>query len=325
MRVIITADGREILLPKNDFLFKLIFGDERNKKLLKSFLQAVLELPDDEFDIVFLDTHLKQEFSDDKLCVIDIRIKTKTGKQIDIEMQMAPTANLFERICYYKAKMLLEQIGMGENYDKLKKVIRILVADFCFVDGGDPTRYHHCYRQCDNVDETYFGDVEEIHVLELPKLPKDSDKTLAWDWAKFIGAETEEELDMIAAQSEVMKTAVSELYRVSSDADVRLQYELREKARRDAAARELYLRQIEDRIRQGEDRIRQGEDRIRQGEDRIRQDEDRIRQDEDRIRQLEDKFRTEGEARATAKYEPLIAEAQQRIAELEHQLVGKRL
>jgi hypothetical protein len=81
-------------------------------------------------------------------------------------------------------------------------------------------------------------------------LPKDSDKTPTWDWAKFIGAETEEELDMIAAQSEVMKTAVSELYRVSSDADVRLQYELREKARRDAAARELYC--IQQGLQQGE-------------------------------------------------------------------------
>jgi predicted transposase/invertase (TIGR01784 family) len=243
MRVIVTADGREILLPKNDFLFKLIFGDERNKKLLKSFLQAVLGLPDDEFDVEFIDPQLKREFEDDKLCVIDIRIKTKTGKQIDIEMQMAPTANLFERICYYKAKMLLEQIGTGENYDKLKKVISIIVGDFCFIDGGDENRYHHCYRLCDSVDETYFGDVEEIHVLELPKLPEDSDKTPVWDWAKFIGVETEEELDMIAAQSEVMKTAVRELYRVSSDADVRRQYELREKARRDEVARTAYAEQ----------------------------------------------------------------------------------
>jgi predicted transposase/invertase (TIGR01784 family) len=93
------------------------------------------------------------------------------------------------------------------------------------------------------VDDTYFGDVEEIHVLELPKLPADSDKTPAWDWAKFIGVETEEDLDMIAAQSEVMKTAVSELYRVSSDAKVRRQYDQREKAWRDDMARYDYAEQ----------------------------------------------------------------------------------
>jgi predicted transposase/invertase (TIGR01784 family) len=279
MRFIKTADGKEILLPKNDFLFKLIFGSERNEKLLKSFLQAILALPDDEFDIVFLDPHLKQEYADDKLCVIDIRLKTKTDKQIDIEMQMIPADDLFARVCYYKSKMLLEQICEGENYDKLKKVISIIVADFCFIDGGDPKRYHHNFRWRDDVDGTYFGDVEEIHALELPKLPEDSDKTPAWDWAKFIGVKTEEELDMIAATNEVMKTAVNELYRISSDANVRYQYEQREKARRDEVARTVYA---------------------------------------------EKKGEARGEARAAAKYEPLIADRDARIADRDAEIAALR-
>ena len=48
MQIIKTADGREILPVKNDFLFKLIFGDERNKHILKAFLRAALDLPDTE-------------------------------------------------------------------------------------------------------------------------------------------------------------------------------------------------------------------------------------------------------------------------------------
>jgi predicted transposase/invertase (TIGR01784 family) len=243
MRTIKTSSGQEELLPKNDFLFKLIFGSERNKKLVKGFLQAMLNLPDDEFDVEFLDTHLKPEYFGDKLCVIDIRIKTKTGKQIDIEMQVAPTAHIFERICTYQAKMLVDQIGASEDYDRVKKVISIIVADFHLIDGGEAARYHHCYRLYDDVDKTYFGDVEEIHVLELPKLPADSDETPAWNWAKFIGMETEEDLDMIAAQSKVMETAVNELYRISSNADVRHQYEQRERALRDERARIDYAMQ----------------------------------------------------------------------------------
>jgi predicted transposase/invertase (TIGR01784 family) len=240
MRVIVTADGREILLPKNDFLFKLIFGDERNKKLLKSFLQAVLGLPNDEFDVMFIDTHLKREFEDDKLCILDIRLKTKTGKQVEIEMQVAPTADIFERICYYVAEMLVNQLRKGDRYEKVKKVISITIADFNFIESGDAGRYHHCFRLCDFADGSYFGDVEEIHVLELPKVPASSDQTDVWTWLKFINVESEEELKMLAAQNEVMKTAVSELYRVSADNDVRLQYSLREKAWRDEQARAAY-------------------------------------------------------------------------------------
>jgi predicted transposase/invertase (TIGR01784 family) len=243
MRLIITSDGKEILLPKNDFLFKIIFGDARNKELLKGFLQAILSFDEEEFELEFLDTHLKPGFLDDKLCIIDIRIKTATGKQLDIEMQVAQTANVFERICFYKSKMIVEQLGEGDWYGSVKKVISIIVADFNFIEGGDENRYHHCYRQMDSADGTYFGDVEEIHVLELPKLTEASERGAVWEWAKFIGAESEEELKMIAQKNEMMKNAVKELYRISSDADVRRQYELREKAWRDEQARTAYALQ----------------------------------------------------------------------------------
>jgi hypothetical protein len=52
--------------------------------------------------------------------------------------------------------------------------------------------------------------------------------------------ETEEDLDMIAAQNAVMKTAVNELYRVSADEMVRKQYEAREKAWKNDMARKAY-------------------------------------------------------------------------------------
>jgi predicted transposase/invertase (TIGR01784 family) len=243
MRLIITQDGKEILLPKNDFLFKLIFGDARNKELVKGFLQAVLSFGEEEFELEFLDTHLKPDFIADKLCIIDIRLKTATGKQTDIEMQLAQTANVFERVCFYKSKMIVEQLGEGDWYDSVKKVINIIVADFNFIEGGDKNRYHHCYRLMDSVDGTCFGDVEEIHVLELPKLTEASERGAVWEWAKFIGAESEEDLEMVAQQNELMKKAVKELYRISSDADVRRQYEQREKAWRDEQARTAYALQ----------------------------------------------------------------------------------
>jgi predicted transposase/invertase (TIGR01784 family) len=243
MRVIQTSDGLEILLPKNDFLFKVLFGDVRNKALLKSFLQAVLELPDSEFDVEFLDPHKKRRFIDSKMCILDILVQTKTGKQIEIEMQVVNTSHVFERICYYKSEMVVDQLWKGEDYDKVKKVISITVADFSFIEGGDPKRYHHCFRLYDPADGTSFGDVEEVHVLELPKLPLDSDKTAVWTWLRFINVEDEEELKVIARQNEVMSTAVNELYRVSSDRAIRREYSLRERAWRDEQARTDYATQ----------------------------------------------------------------------------------
>jgi hypothetical protein len=76
MRVINTEDGRKILLPSNDYIFKLIFGDERNKHILAAFLAAVLQMPKDELvDLTLMNTELLPEAGDDKLGIMDILLR----------------------------------------------------------------------------------------------------------------------------------------------------------------------------------------------------------------------------------------------------------
>ncbi|GHS90261.1 hypothetical protein AGMMS49957_15870 [Synergistales bacterium] len=41
-----------LLKPKNDVIFKRIFGTEENKDILTGFLKSVLRLPEDEYDEV---------------------------------------------------------------------------------------------------------------------------------------------------------------------------------------------------------------------------------------------------------------------------------
>ena len=76
---------REILPAKSDIIFKLLFGDERNIDLLTDLLKSVLDLPEDEYDEVkIVDPHLLREFDDDKLGILDVKVKTTSGKVIDI-------------------------------------------------------------------------------------------------------------------------------------------------------------------------------------------------------------------------------------------------
>jgi predicted transposase/invertase (TIGR01784 family) len=79
--------GRDILSPKSDFIFKLIFGDERNIDILQNFLQAVLDLDASEYSkIAVVDPHLKREAEEDKLGVLDVKIHTTSGNVIDVEI-----------------------------------------------------------------------------------------------------------------------------------------------------------------------------------------------------------------------------------------------
>ena len=46
----------DILPPTNDFVFKLLFGDDRHKRILIAMLKSFVNLPDEDFELVFLDT-----------------------------------------------------------------------------------------------------------------------------------------------------------------------------------------------------------------------------------------------------------------------------
>ena len=53
-------DNKKPLLPvKSDFVFKLIFGDQRNVDILAAFLKSVLDIPDAEYDrLTIVDPHI---------------------------------------------------------------------------------------------------------------------------------------------------------------------------------------------------------------------------------------------------------------------------
>ena len=122
----------ELMSLKNDFVFKLIFGDEKNKRVLIAFLSAVLGLEMGEFlELEFLNTELLKEFKEDKKGILDVRVKTRTGTHIDIEIQVLPTEFMAERTVFYWSKMFTSQIKSGDTYEKLKKWYNYKYSRFC--------------------------------------------------------------------------------------------------------------------------------------------------------------------------------------------------
>jgi len=225
----------KILLPKVDVIFKLLFGDKRNSEILIDFLKSVLNISEDEYESITLeDTHLKRETIDDKLGIVDVRLTTKNGKIVHIEMQVLEQDDLPERVTYYNAKMLVTQLKSGDKYD-FKKTISIVIADFEIVENSP--KYHHTFQLNDKETGVTFTDVMEINTLELKKIPEQSDNTKKYDWLQFLRAEREEEFDMLAQRSPAVKKAVVELKRLSQDEEAQRLYEAREMAIRDENSR----------------------------------------------------------------------------------------
>ena len=85
----------DFLSPKSDIIFKLLFGDERSVEMLTDFLKSVLRLPAEDYDeVTIVDPHLLREYDRDKLGILDVKVKTKSKKTIDIEIQLLPTPEL---------------------------------------------------------------------------------------------------------------------------------------------------------------------------------------------------------------------------------------
>ena len=246
---------------KSDVVFRLFFADERNVESLIGFLKSVLRLPEDDYnEIEIADPHLLREFDGDKLAVIDIKLKTKSRQIIHIEIQLKVTPELKNRIILYDSKLIAEQIGSGDDYNVIKKVISIVIADEALIP--ESPQYHHRFTFYDPNAAVEFTDIIEIHTLELRKLPEGADGTELYDWAKFIAADTEEELNMISERNPQVAQAVVKLRELSADERARDLYERREKARRDQAMWKRWERQqgLEQGLQQGlEQGLLQGE------------------------------------------------------------------
>ena len=230
----------KILSPLMDVIFKLLMGAEGSKDLLADFLLAVLNISPDELeDIAIANPFLLQEYEGDKLGILDVKLKLKTGKVINIEVQIDPMPFMESRILFYVSKLITEQMDESDQYGKIKRVISIIITDHSLIKESE--KYHHHFGLYDIESGVLLSDVLEIHTLEVPKARKldaDTAKADLLNWMKFFDAKTEEELKVLAQKSPTMQKATLRLMELSADEKARQLYEARLKERRDNNARD---------------------------------------------------------------------------------------
>jgi predicted transposase/invertase (TIGR01784 family) len=220
------------LSPKNDFVFKKVFGE--NTQVLTDFLKSVLDLPADEYQgLEVLDPNLRPENIDDKYCILDIRLHTKSKNVIDIEIQIKNQDFIWKRIQFYAAKMLVEQAKSGDSYKTLPHVISILITDFVLIK--ENKELHNRFRLYDEKTKARFPDSMEINVLEIPKV-RDDDESRLSNWMRFFAANTEEDFMAIAQTSPAIAEAWGVIKHLSADESARMIAESRENGRLDMEA-----------------------------------------------------------------------------------------
>ena len=163
--------------PRVDLAFKKIFGVEENKDLLISLINSIVSNEDQVSDITLLNPYNAQNFSREKLSILDIKAKGIDGKRFNIEIQISDEADYDKRALYYWAKLYTEQLEIAEDYSTLSKAIGIHILNFISIPEVD--KYHNVFRITEKeTGELYFKDLE-LHTIELKKFTKDSSEQLS--------------------------------------------------------------------------------------------------------------------------------------------------
>ncbi len=219
-----------IMLPTVDFCFKELM---HNPNVRKGIIAAILNVHPDEVEHTeLLPTILRKESEDDKYGILDVRVKLKSGTQMDFEMQVVYYDYWANRTIYYLSKMYSEQLKAGDDYDNIQKCIQVSILNHVLISEDD--KYYRRIAFCDTQTGKEYSDMMEIHILELPKLPPEQQsETDLIQWMRFLGGKNRKDLKRMAEKNSNIQEAYNELDRLSADEKKRLEYEARQKAIRD--------------------------------------------------------------------------------------------
>ncbi|THF78736.1 Rpn family recombination-promoting nuclease/putative transposase [Cohnella fermenti] len=233
------ALATERLNPKNDYLFRRLFGEEAGKRLLISLLNAVLGRSGSQriADVAIIgETQLGGEWIGDKEVVLDILCKTDRGDTINVEMQIRRFPVMEKRSLYYAAQMMVGAIHRGESYADLKRVIGINILDHRYLP---LVKYHSTFHLYEDEEKMcLLTDALELHYIECPKFQEVAfhiDDPLH-RWLRFLEQDvTPEQLQELMEVDEMIREAEDRLNQLASDEVTRRLYEMREKALHDRA------------------------------------------------------------------------------------------
>lgn len=161
--------------PTNDVAFKKMFTKD-NINALKDFIQSIIsnakDFPflHDLTTIEFLDKEQMPSILRGKRSLCDLKVYDSQGNTYIIEMQKRNEEDYLERVQYYSAHAVTQQLEQGDGHVSLSPVITISIMGRQWFDDEVPCISYHPHR------ETVTGR-QLLHILshifiEIPKLDK---------------------------------------------------------------------------------------------------------------------------------------------------------
>ena len=122
-------------LIRFDWAVKKLLRNKANFGVLEGFLSELL-FDDIRIEKV-LESESNQEAEDDKFNRVDILTQNSKNELVIVEIQNTYEIDFFHRMAYGASKALTENLGLGQAYSEIKKVISINIVYFDLGQGQD--------------------------------------------------------------------------------------------------------------------------------------------------------------------------------------------
>lgn len=222
----------ELLKPKNDIVFQSLFN-QSNEKITKAFVEALIEKKIDKIKINDI-KELYRENPQDKLGILDLEIDVDNEQKVDIEIQLVKREKFAERLLYYFSRLYANEIKIGDDYDKSKKVIIIAIIDYDLELTKELKKMTTKWKLREEENsKLILTDCLEVDIIELSKVREEYNKNKENEkaqWIMFLDNPNSKEVKEIMEKNEEIKDAVVTVHHMSEDEKLRKLAELREKA-----------------------------------------------------------------------------------------------
>ena len=217
-KVIIKRKKNELLSPKKDFVFQVLFGEVGSEEITKSFLEAILKEKITKIDLS-KNPILRRMNPEGKMGTMDVLAIIDDEMRIDIEMQIAEEKDIIQRLLYYWGRTYIRGIQKAERYEELDKTIAILITAF-EIKGLEELGYYTNWKIIETGErKVILTEYMEIVIIELPKIYKEKrnkeDKLL--EWLYFLENPKSGEVKKIMDENEGVKKAKEKLEEISQD------------------------------------------------------------------------------------------------------------
>ena len=173
--------------PKVDLAFKRVFGEHAH--LLKSFLNALLPLPEDApiETLVYLTPEQAPEIPGLlKNSIVDVKCTDTQGRIFIVEMQMMWRPSFEGRIVFGASQAYVKQLKAGQGYASLQPVYALALVNDVF-DRKTASYYHH-YKIVNTLNPEATLKGLEFVFVELPKFKPETlaARRMQVKWLRFL-------------------------------------------------------------------------------------------------------------------------------------------